>query len=113
MALCDQIRPLIDRLSGGDPVRTITQGRPNWIVRTDADNVWVHTEKTMQDGEPEPIPIQWIEDVCELLVERGEVSRDSLRDSKARFRSAFIFAVLSHLPEVRCVTRPKAILRLS
>jgi hypothetical protein len=113
MNLCDQVRPLLRRLAGGDPMRTISQGRLNWIVKVDSDQVWVHTEKSRQGGEPEPVPIEWVEDVCRLLVERGEVSRGSLRGHEARFRSALIFSILSQLPEVRYVTRPRATLCLS
>jgi hypothetical protein len=58
-----------------------------------------------------PVLIEWIEDVCRLLTDRGEITRDDLRENRARFRSALIFAILARLPGVRVETKPKATLR--
>lgn len=112
MDLCDQIRPMLRRLVGAEPIPTISRGRPNWILGVDHDQILVHTEKTRREGEPQPVPVEWIEDVCRMLCERGRVSRDDLQGTKARFRSAFIFAILAQLPGVRHVTEPKATLYL-
>jgi hypothetical protein len=58
-----------------------------------------------------PVLNEWIEDVCRLLTDRGEITRDDLRENRARFRSALIFAILARLPGVRVETKPKATLR--
>ena len=76
----------------GTEVITLTEGRPNRILRIDGDDVVVATAKA-PDGTA--VPIQWLQDAVDLLESNGEVSVDV---ETLRYRSAFIGAFLATLP---------------
>lgn len=75
----------------GREIRTVT-GRPNKILRVDGDWVVVATTKSPRG---QKVPVAWVQEALDrLLTDRAvEISVASVR-----YRSAFIGAVLSQLP---------------
>jgi hypothetical protein len=100
------VSELIRQHAGGEPIKTLSLGRPNWIARFDREKVWVETEKSRREATgPQPIPLQWIVDACDALHSKGVLSRRDLT-TKSSKRSAFIFSVLALLPDVEWQDRP-------
>jgi len=79
----------------GAEIRTLTDGRPNRILRIDGDEVIVGTQKS-PDGRP--VPIRWLQDAVNLLEQQGEVAVDV---ETLGHRGAFIGAFLAALPGAR------------
>lgn len=90
-------RAHLERLVGRE-IRTLTERKPNRILRIERDEVIVGTRKS-PDGRP--VPIVWLQDAVDLLEERGEVAVD--RETLGR-RRAFVGAFLATLPGT--VVRP-------
>ena len=82
----------------GTEIRTLTDGRPNTILRIDGDEVIVGTRKSPGGR---PVPIQWLQDAADLLEQQGEVAVDV---ETLGHRGAFVGAFLATLPGA--VVRP-------
>lgn len=82
----------------GRELRTLTDGRPNRILRIEGNDAIVATEKSPSGKR---VPIQWLQYAVDLLESTGEVSVDV---ETLRYRSAFIGAFLATLPAA--VVRP-------
>ena len=88
----------------GAEIRTLTDGRPNRILRIDGDEVIVGTQRS-PDGRS--VPIQWLQDAVDQLESKGEISVDV---ETLRYRSAFIGAFLATLPGARVLpTTPRRV----
>lgn len=77
---------------GDRPLRTIGNGRPNRILRLEADAVIVGTDKSPNG---EPVPIEWMQKAIDILERDREVRIDV---PTVGYRSAFIGAALRELP---------------
>jgi len=100
------ILKVLQRHAGGEPIQTLGQGRPNWIVGLDRDNVWVETERSRRKATgPQPVPLIWLIDACDVLFAKGLITRQDLTPQSSK-RSAFIYSVLSCLPDVDWQDRP-------
>jgi hypothetical protein len=77
----------------GEPVTTLT-GRPNVVIGLAGDDVRVGTTRSRKG---QLVPIAWVQDALDRLAaeRRLEISVESVG-----YRSAFIGAVLSSLPNV-------------
>ena len=75
----------------GRTIPTLT-GRPNTILRLDGDDVIVGTNRSPQGR---PVPISWIQEALDRLVEEGVVD---ISVESVGYRSAFVGAVLSQVP---------------
>ena len=91
----------------GQEIRTLTEQRPNRILRIERVEVIVGTTRS-PDGRP--VPIQWLQDAIDLLVHEGEVAVDV---ETLGHRGAFIGAFLATLPGafVRSTTPRRVALR--
>jgi hypothetical protein len=99
-------RELLQRLVGRQ-LRTISQGKPNTVLRVDAETVLVGTGVS-PDGRS--IPIEWLQDALDVLDRDGELRFD--RSLHWYRRAAFIGAVLITLPDVEVIqTRPRLVRR--
>ncbi len=95
------IRELLRRLEGGQPIRSVSQGKPNWIVGFDSSNVFVETNSSRSKGKnARPVPLKWIVESYRTLASAGFLDGSNL-GFQASHRSAFIFALLSNMPSVR------------
>ena len=83
-------RQHLERLVGRT-IRTLS-GRPNTVLRLEADDVIVGTNRSPSG---QPVPIKWVQDAMDDLGRRGELS---IEVSTVGYRSAFIGAVLATLP---------------
>lgn len=102
----DAIIRLLHDVAGRGPIATLGQGKPNHIVRLDRENAWVETEKSRKEQTgPQPVPLDWITDSYETLLEQGSLKRTDL-GQKASKRSAFIFAVLAQMHGVEASANP-------
>jgi hypothetical protein len=91
----------------GRQLRTISQGKPNTVLRVDAETVLVGTGVS-PDGRS--IPIEWLQDALDVLDRDGELRFD--RSLYWYRRAAFIAAVLITLPDVEVIqTRPRLVRR--
>ena len=97
---------LIDSLVGEGPIGSLDRGKPNWIIARDEAAVWVETDRSRRKGEgAHAVPIEWIEESYRTLMTSGHLRRYDL-GTRARFRSAFILALLSRLENVEAITHP-------
>jgi hypothetical protein len=90
----DHLRRLV-----GKTIETIT-GRPNRILEVRSDVVVVATGRSPQG---QPVPIEWIQDALDRLVEQGEID---VSVPSLGYRSAFVGAVLLSLPGARKAFNP-------
>jgi hypothetical protein len=77
----------------GRTIHTLT-GRPNTILRIEGDQVVVATNKSPGG---QPVPIRWVQDALDRLVDEGVVV---ISVESVGHRRAFIGAVLSTIPGV-------------
>jgi hypothetical protein len=106
LVLVRDARHLLKRLAG-EPLRTITHGKPNTILRVEGDTVVVATDRSPLG---KPVSIQWVQDALNALDRDGEIRLD--KTCAWYSRAAFIGAVLSTLPDAEVVqTRPRTIRR--
>lgn len=79
-------------------VFTLGQERVN-VVSDFSDNVvWVQTDKS---SEPQPVLVEWIREVWNILAEKGRICASDLDGlTQGRYRSSFIFTLLSKLPYI-------------
>lgn len=84
-------------------IRTLT-GRPNRILGFRGSDVIVATSRSPQG---QPVPIAWVQDAIDMLLERGELVIDV---DTVRYRSAFIGAVLSRLPGTTTALAPRRVI---
>jgi hypothetical protein len=82
----------------GEEIRTLSEQRPNRILRIEGDEVIVGTGKSPAGR---PVPIQWLQDAVDLLERPGEVAVDV---ETLGHRGAFVGAFLATLPGT--VVRP-------
>lgn len=75
----------------GRVIPTLT-GRPNRILGLAGDDVIVATNRSPQGR---PVPIEWIQEALDRLVEEREVV---ISVESVGYRSAFVGAVLSQVP---------------
>lgn len=88
----------------GKTIRTLSQEKPNTILRLDGTRAYVGTERTPAG---EPVPVSEVQAALDRLTagEEVEVNVDSLGH-----RSAFIGAVLAQVPgAVVLPTRPRRV----
>jgi hypothetical protein len=90
----------------GQTIYTVSQHRPNRILRVEDTDVIVGTKKA-PDGEP--VRLAEIQAALDRLYEEGELL---LNPQTTKYRSSFIAAFLATLDEVDIETNPRrAILR--
>lgn len=75
----------------GRVIPTLT-GRPNRILGLAGDDVIVATNRSPQGR---PVPIEWIQEALDRLVDDGEVV---ISVESVGYRSAFVGAVLAKVP---------------
>jgi len=88
----------------GRTIKTLTQEKPNTILRVEGSRVYVGTERTPSG---EPVPVSEVQAALDRLTagEDVDVNVDSLGH-----RSAFIGAVLAHVPgAVVLPSRPRRV----
>ena len=90
----------------GRTIQTLTAGRPNRILTISGDDVIVAAARSPQGR---PVPIKWVQDAINQLVEQGEIVIDV---ETVGYRSAFIGAVLATLPGATVVTASPRRVRL-
>lgn len=99
-----EIRGIIEESLVGETVHTLAQQKPNQIIDADRDVLIV---RARTEGR---IPWEWIKDVYELLVRKGEIDRKDVQEGESRvrggFRSSFIFALLARFAHVEVRTNP-------
>jgi hypothetical protein len=95
----------LERLTGGT-VYTITQRKPNTILRLDEDNVVVATGAA---PEAEPVPVAWVQTALDRLRATGElqISTESL-GRPVGSRSSFLRAVIAAIDGVLAEVVPSA-----
>jgi len=76
----------------GQEIKTLTEQRPNRIIRIDGDEVIVGTAKS---PEGRRVPIEWLQDAVDLLEREGEIAVDV---ETLGHRGAFAGAFLATLP---------------
>jgi hypothetical protein len=93
-----------DVLNGlvGRTIETLT-GRPNTVLRLERDDVIVATGKSPAG---QPVPIEWVQDALDRLVDEGEVE---ISVASVGYRSAFIGAVLASIPGLVESTHPRMV----
>ena len=92
------LRDIQGRVPEGSVVYTISQRKPNRIVGFTDKVIRVDT---MRSEEPQVVKVKWIEDVWGILQkERVICASDLDGKTQGRYRSSFIFALLSTLPYV-------------
>jgi hypothetical protein len=87
----------------GHTIPTLT-GKPNKILRVVGDEVWVGTRKSPRG---QPVPILEVQEAADRLYRYGEVE---ISVPSVGYRSAFVGAVLSSLPDTVTRTRPRSVL---
>ena len=93
----DVLRDLV-----GTTIPTLT-GHPNSILAINSDEVVVATKRSPQG---QGVPIAWVQEALDRLAETGEIE---ISVPSVGYRSAFIGAVLSTIPGVVTLTRPRRI----
>lgn len=93
-----------------DPVRTLGQGRPNWVVAVEPRGLLVETERSRSSAAGPQLVPAWMFDVAwQRLTSRGRLANAELLSSADLNvkRSSFVCAVLAQLPGVEVAsTRP-------
>lgn len=97
-------------LAAGAEVRTLSDGRRNWVREVTPDGVWVETLRSRELGRPPQLVEAWMIQVAwEWLLARGTLTNRFLLDTDGLNvkRSSFVCALLARLPGVRVAsTRP-------
>ena len=88
----------------GETIPTIS-GQSNTILSIQGDDVFVRTARTVPP-EGEAVPIQSVQDAADTLFANGEFG---INVEEATYRSAFVGAVLSTLPDTHSLRRPARI----
>jgi len=83
----------------GEEIHTLTNRRPNRILRIEGGDVIVGTAKSPTG---QRVPIQWLQDAADRLVREGEIVVDV---ETLGHRSAFVGAFLATLPGT--IVRPR------
>ena len=97
---------LRDRVSPGQELRTISEGKPNWIVDVNAEGIWVETERSRGRASSARLVDAWMLDLAwSELTSRGQISNRWLLNARRVNRSSFVCAALAELPGVRVVRR--------
>jgi HKD family nuclease len=92
-------------------VRTLSDGKPNWVREITPDGIWVETERSRAIDKPPQLVEAWMIQIAwEWLRRHGRLSNRFLlaTDGLNVKRSSFVCALLARLPEVR-VTRLRPI----
>nr|PZN22889.1 MAG: hypothetical protein DIU75_06710 [Mycolicibacterium hassiacum] len=85
----------------GEVIETLTNKRPNRIVRVEPDGVWVETMRSERLGTgPQLVPAWMITKAWNQLRADGELSHDDLLNAMNVKRSAFVMALLARFPDV-------------
>lgn len=82
MTIAPHARQLLTTLQG-QQIYTVT-GRPNQILRINGTDVIVATSRSPQGT---PIPIEWVQDALDKLMESGEIE---VSVNSLGYRSAFV-----------------------
>lgn len=96
-------RSLLSSLTG-HLIHTLS-GQPNHVLRVDATEVIVATQKS---PDRRPAPIEWVQVALDRLVRDGEIE---ISVASVGYRSAFVGAVLATIPGARTM-RQLATVRL-
>lgn len=86
-----------------DPVRTLSNGKPNWVISIEADGLQVETERSRASGDgPQFVPAWMLEVAWERLTTQGTLTNSELLDTDDLNvkRSSFVCAALACLPRV-------------
>ena len=81
----------------GREIFTLT-GRPNRVLELRGEKVIVATQKSPKG---QPVPIKWVQDALDALLEDGEITIDV---ETVGYRSAFIGAVVATLRDTEVVS---------
>ena len=81
------------------PLVTITDRKPNRVMRLEGDSVRVETDHSGVQGAL--VPILWVQQAMDALYEDGELRIN--KKTLGHKRTAFIGAALSQLPDVEVV----------
>ena len=91
----------------GSQVRTLSNGKPNWIVDVNDDGVIVHTERSKDAGSPQLVPGWMFVVAWDHLQRHGSLTNKTLLHELNIKRSSAVCAVLAQFPEVTVhSTRP-------
>jgi HKD family nuclease len=88
-------------------IRTLGDGRPNWVRDVTPDGVWVETLRSRELGRPPQLVEAWMIQVAwDWLTARGTLTNRHLLDKDGLNvkRSSFVCALLARLPSVRVVS---------
>ncbi len=113
-AFDDGLLQLIRRvIRVGQVITTLSKGRPNRIVAIDSGGLLVETEKSVsQETGPRLVPAWMIIAGWRHLTKHGRLSQVELLDDLNVKRSAFVAALLAHIPGVEIEEGPNVVLRL-
>ncbi len=101
-----ELSQLLNDLNGQRPIHSVGQGKPNWIVGFDSSSVFVETNASRSKGNSaQAVPNEWIVESYQTLMSDGFLDRSNL-GYQASHRSAFIFALLAELADVRVEQSP-------
>ena len=90
----------------GSQVRTLSNGKPNWIIDVNDDGVIVHTERSKDGGSPQLVPGWMFAVAWDHLQRHGALTNTALLHQNVK-RSSAVCAVLAQFPEITVrSTRP-------
>ena len=91
----------------GSQVRTLSNGKPNWIIDVNDDGVIVHTERSKDAGRPHLVPGWMFAVAWDHLQRHGSLTNTTLLEDLTVRRSSAVCAVLAQMPEAEVKsTRP-------
>ena len=98
----------------GFELRTLAADKPNWIMDVTDEGVWIHTEKSKDEGEPQLVSGWMLQTAWDHLAEYESLTNGYLlrTDGLNVKRSSAVCAVLAALPAVDVVsTTPITLVR--
>ncbi|MGD6993106.1 MrcB family domain-containing protein [Sutcliffiella horikoshii] len=102
---------LLELLNKVNTINTLTSNRPNKIVRTDSNGIYVESEASRRKFEnneaTDPhayIPFEFLTTAWEEFIQQRMVSASDF--TKTRGRSSFIMALFAKLPYVKVIKEP-------
>ncbi len=111
----DLLAAIIASLSTERVVRTIADGKENWVRDVTPDGVWVETHRSRAQKRPPQLVEAWMIQIAwDWLEAHGRITAKFLvaDDGLNVKRSSFVCALLARLPNVEIVSRRPIELRL-
>lgn len=102
-----ELRSLIEEeCPVGTELRTLSTGKPNWVMDIAADGVWIHTEKSKGEGGPKLVDGWMVQVAWDHLEQFESLTNGYLlrTDGLNVKRSSAVCAILSRLPGVGVVS---------